>query len=181
MCNPQTGIEKSSMNGGDASNLIRQQCRHGRTRKPGCAISDHECSNLIRRRRGSRRRFLVLRAPGGWAGDYFRSCLTADIDSLVFYAGVHERAYGYYRALSKRFPFAIYYQHDRDTVTVVAVLDVRRSPQWTRKRLISAAVANDHRMHRSGGGHLLSCLPLESVSYWRCLSFRFEHSQQQQG
>ena len=68
-------------------------------------------------------------------GDYFRSCLTSDIDALVFYAGVHERACGYYRALSKRFPFAIYYQLDRDIVTVVAVLDVRRSPQWTRKRL----------------------------------------------
>jgi len=34
-------------------------------------------------------------------GDYFRSCLITDIDALVFHAGVHERAYGDHRALSK--------------------------------------------------------------------------------
>ena len=42
-------------------------------------------------------------------GDYFRSCLIADIDSLSYYGGIHEIALGYHRSLSKRFPFCIYY------------------------------------------------------------------------
>ena len=68
-------------------------------------------------------------------GDYFRSCLIADIESLAYYAGIHETVYGYNRSLSKTFPFAIYYRVDDDAVTVVAVLDARRSPSWTRQRL----------------------------------------------
>lgn len=68
-------------------------------------------------------------------GDYFRSSLIADIDSLAFYAGIHEQAFGFYRSLSKRFPFAIYYTLDGELVTVVAVLDCRRRPSWIRRRL----------------------------------------------
>ncbi|MGC6448285.1 MAG: type II toxin-antitoxin system RelE/ParE family toxin [Rubripirellula sp.] len=68
-------------------------------------------------------------------GSYFRSCLISDIDSLVFYAGTHEIAFGFYRALSKRFPFAIYYQMESKTVIVIAVLDCRRQPSWIRQRL----------------------------------------------
>lgn len=40
-----------------------------------------------------------------------------------------------YRALSKRFPFCIYYTFDVDDLTVVAVLDARRDALWTRQRL----------------------------------------------
>ena len=68
-------------------------------------------------------------------GDYFRDCMIADIDSLSFFGGIHEVAYGYHRMLAKRFPFAIYYQRDGETITVVAVLDARRNPSWTRDRL----------------------------------------------
>lgn len=68
-------------------------------------------------------------------GDYFRSCLIADIDSLAYYGGIHEIEYGYHRALSQRFPFCIYYRVDEDCVVVVAVLDARRDPLWTRHRL----------------------------------------------
>ena len=68
-------------------------------------------------------------------GNYFRSCLISDIESLMFYGGIHELEFGYHRALSKRFPFTIYYRVDGDRVTVVAVLDARRSPQWARERL----------------------------------------------
>jgi hypothetical protein len=38
-------------------------------------------------------------------GDYFRSCIFADIESLVYYGGIHEKVDGFHRALSKRFPF----------------------------------------------------------------------------
>ena len=68
-------------------------------------------------------------------GDYFRSCLIADIESLAYYGGIHATEYGYHRALSKRFPFCIYYSVNEDTVTVVAVLDARRDPLWIRRRL----------------------------------------------
>ena len=77
--------------------------------------------------------FYERQAPG--LGDYFRSSLIADIDSLAFYAGIHEHAYGFYRSLSKRFPFALYYGLDKEIVTVVAVLDCRRRPSWIRQRL----------------------------------------------
>jgi plasmid stabilization system protein ParE len=68
-------------------------------------------------------------------GSYFRDCIVADIESLTFLGGVHERTYGYHRMLAKRFPFAIYYELEQDVVTVVAVLDARRDPSWTRDRL----------------------------------------------
>jgi len=68
-------------------------------------------------------------------GEYFRNCIVADIDSLAFYGGIHEIAYGYHRKLASRFPFVIYYTVDDEIVTVVAVLDARRDPSWTRERL----------------------------------------------
>lgn len=42
-------------------------------------------------------------------GSYFLDCLFSDIDSLLLFAGIHQIVYGYHRSLSKRFPFAIYY------------------------------------------------------------------------
>lgn len=45
-------------------------------------------------------------------GDYFLDSLFSDIDSLLLYAGIHRKVYGYHRALSKRFPYAIYYAMD---------------------------------------------------------------------
>ena len=77
--------------------------------------------------------FYERQTPG--LGDYFRSSLVSDIDSLTFYAGIHEQACGSHRSLSKRFPFAIYYEVSSETVTVVAVLDCRRRPSWIRRRL----------------------------------------------
>ena len=68
-------------------------------------------------------------------GEYFRDCILADIDSLRFYAGIHEMAHGYHRMLAKTFPFTIYYQRDSNEVIVVAVLDARRDPSWIRDRL----------------------------------------------
>ena len=69
-------------------------------------------------------------------GDYFRDSIIADVDSLMFFGGIHEVVYGFHRMLAKRFPFAIYYEKTGEEVTVVAVLDCRRDPSWTRDRLI---------------------------------------------
>jgi len=42
---------------------------------------------------------------------------------------------GYYRLLSKRFPFAIYYKIMSEIVYVYAVLDCRQNPEKTIDRL----------------------------------------------
>jgi len=69
-------------------------------------------------------------------GSYFLDSLFSDIDSLIIYAGVHTVVFQkYYRLLSKRFPFAVYYTIDNDTILVHAVLDCRRDPAWIRKKL----------------------------------------------
>jgi len=68
-------------------------------------------------------------------GDYFLDMLSAEIDSLALYGGIHAMQPGYYRMLSARFPFAVYYRIERGEVVVRAVLDCRRDPAWIRKRL----------------------------------------------
>lgn len=68
-------------------------------------------------------------------GDYFRNCILSDIDSLVFFAGIHEVEYGYHRLLAKTFPFLIYYRIVKEDVTVIAVLDGRSDPTRVRARL----------------------------------------------
>ena len=78
-------------------------------------------------------RFYEDRAVG--LGSYFIDCLFSDIDSLLLYAGIHKTVFGYFRCLSKRFPFAIYYTVHDDVVRVYAVLDCRRNPSWIRRRL----------------------------------------------
>jgi len=68
-------------------------------------------------------------------GSYFLDCLFSDIDSLRLYAGIHAVVYGYHRILSKRFPFAIYYDVQNELIRVHAVLDCRRNPSWIKRRL----------------------------------------------
>lgn len=77
--------------------------------------------------------FYENQEPG--IGSYFLDSLFSDVDSLRLYAGIHQVTYGYFRCLSKRFPFAIYYHVDEDLVRVHAVLDCRKDPLWIRSRL----------------------------------------------
>ena len=79
------------------------------------------------------RRFYEAREPG--IGEYFIESLLSDLDSLVLYAGIHLVHFGFYRMLSKRFPFGIYYEVEGDMTQVYAVLDMRRSPLWIRSEL----------------------------------------------
>ncbi|MFH0985442.1 MAG: type II toxin-antitoxin system RelE/ParE family toxin [Candidatus Omnitrophota bacterium] len=68
-------------------------------------------------------------------GAYFADSLFSDIDSLSIYGGIHPVFFnGYYRMLSKRFPFAVYYKIAESKVLVYAILDCRRSPAWIRGR-----------------------------------------------
>jgi plasmid stabilization system protein ParE len=78
-------------------------------------------------------RFYEMQSEG--AGRYFRDSLTADIESLHHYAGVHATQLGFYQMIARRFPYAIYYRIEEGVVQIHAVLDCRRSPAWIRKRL----------------------------------------------
>ncbi len=69
-------------------------------------------------------------------GTYFLDTLYSDIDSLVVNAGVHSLYFdAYYRLLSKRFPFAVYYRIEQHTALIYAVLDCRKNPAWIRNKL----------------------------------------------
>ena len=68
-------------------------------------------------------------------GAYFLDSLFSDIDSLAYFAGIHRVVFGYYRMLSKRFPFAVYYRVKKEMVLISAVLDLRRNPSWIRDKL----------------------------------------------
>ena len=73
---------------------------------------------------------------GAGLGQYFQDCLCSDIDSLGIYAGIHPEVLGYFRLLSKRFPYAIYYRMpDSDTTVVWRVLDLRARPGVVAKEL----------------------------------------------
>jgi len=68
-------------------------------------------------------------------GDYFWDSLLADIESLIIYAGIHNKSYGLYRMLAKRFPYAIYYEIKDEIAYVVTVLPMRRGPLWIKRKL----------------------------------------------
>jgi plasmid stabilization system protein ParE len=69
-------------------------------------------------------------------GRYFNDCLMSDIESLRLYRGIHQQHYGLYRCISKRFPFAIFYDVTEDTVDIYAVLDCRQDPDTVNARIL---------------------------------------------
>ena len=76
---------------------------------------------------------LFYEKQGEELGEYFFDSLFSDIDSLLLYAGIHITFFGYYRLLSKKFPYAIYYRLEEESIAVVyRVLDLRPH-QRTRK------------------------------------------------
>lgn len=68
-------------------------------------------------------------------GDYFLASLHADLRSLAIYAGIHESVEGFQRMFAKRFPFAVYYLVESNSVDIYAILDCRRDPDWIVKRI----------------------------------------------
>ena len=78
--------------------------------------------------------FYEPQSPG--LGSYFLDSLFSDIDSLLIFHGIHQQFFGkYYRLLSKRFPFAVYYTVEKQDIIIYAVLDCRRNPAWITGRL----------------------------------------------
>ena len=69
-------------------------------------------------------------------GSYFLDSLFSDIDSLQLYAGIQTIHFSrFHRLLSKRFPYAAYYEMEDESVLVRAVLDLRRDPKWIERKL----------------------------------------------
>ena len=70
-------------------------------------------------------------------GDYFVDNITLDIESLKYFGGIHQKVFSeYYRLLSRKFPFAIYYKIvDQNTIVVYAILDCRQDPDRIKNRL----------------------------------------------
>ena len=68
-------------------------------------------------------------------GDYFWHCLLSDIESLLIYGGVHRKEHGYYRMLSRKFPYSIYYDISDEVAYIIAILPIRRDPDWIREKM----------------------------------------------
>jgi plasmid stabilization system protein ParE len=78
-------------------------------------------------------RFYERQADG--LGEYFLDSLWSDINSLRLHGGIHTIHNGYYRLLSKRFPYAVYYRIEDGVARVRAILDCRRDPKSLSQRL----------------------------------------------
>ncbi len=60
-------------------------------------------------------------------GSYFLDHLFRDIEALATFAGIHSRVYKkFFRSLSKKFPFAIYYTIENEIVFIRSIVDCRK-------------------------------------------------------
>lgn len=76
-------------------------------------------------------------------GGYFVDSLLSDLSSLQHYAGIHAKYFGCYRLISKRFPFAIYYELEERRVVVIAILDMRIKPNTIRNLVSERSTTED--------------------------------------
>ena len=83
--------------------------------------------------------FFFYEAQQAGVGDYFLDSMYSEIDSLFLYAGTHKRVFGRHRQLCRRFPYAVYYSIDGETISVWRVLDLRRDPTWIADELRSSS------------------------------------------
>jgi hypothetical protein len=67
---------------------------------------------------------------------YFKDSIISDLEALLLYAGIHEKHFGCYSMLAKRFPFSIYYQVEEQRVIVHAIMDDRRDPRMHKNKLL---------------------------------------------
>ena len=79
--------------------------------------------------------FVFYEVQQAGLGAYFLDSLSADIDSLALYAGIHRQVFGAHRLLARTFPYAVYYEVVSESARVKAVLDCRRDPRWIRRKL----------------------------------------------
>jgi plasmid stabilization system protein ParE len=70
-------------------------------------------------------------------GQYFIDNILSEIEMLEFYGCLHQKYYGFHRMISKKFPYAIYYDCNKikKEIIVIAILDLRRNPKTIEKYL----------------------------------------------
>jgi plasmid stabilization system protein ParE len=69
-------------------------------------------------------------------GEEFLSCIDACIQSICRTPELHAKLYrDYRRAIVRRFPYVIFYEHHGSTVTIYGVLHSSRDPNKWRERL----------------------------------------------
>jgi plasmid stabilization system protein ParE len=61
-------------------------------------------------------------------GDKFVESIFEDMERLSQFAGIHSKLGRYFRILSQKFPFMIYYYVNGEEIVVVAVLSCRMLP-----------------------------------------------------
>ena len=79
--------------------------------------------------------FTFYEAQDHGLGDYFSACLKADIEGLKITGGIHRELQGFHRLLSRVFPHGIFYSVEANEVTIWAVIDLRRDPEWISRKL----------------------------------------------
>ena len=73
-------------------------------------------------------RFWFYEHQDSGIGDYFRTSIGADIQSLSACAGVHQIVHGYHRMVCKTFPYNIYYRMAaKNRVEIVAIIAHREN------------------------------------------------------
>jgi plasmid stabilization system protein ParE len=82
-----------------------------------------------------RRGWLFYERQGAGLGDRFLDVIAADVQALQLTAGIHLKVDGFHRLLSRRFPYAVYYLVEPETIDIYAILDCRRDPLWIQERL----------------------------------------------
>lgn len=106
----------------------------GKKRNPGFSIMQIKVLRSALKDLIEGYRFYEMQQNG--LGVYFLEALSADIESLKLFAGTHGiYLKKYYRLLSKRFPFAVYYRIEGNEIRIYAVVDCRKDPAWTREKL----------------------------------------------
>lgn len=79
--------------------------------------------------------FYEKQEPG--AGDYFLAHLDSALVDLAAFPGTHAMRFGLHRMLLPRLPHPIFYREKAHETEVVAIVDLRRDPQWIRRQLRS--------------------------------------------
>ena len=74
------------------------------------------------------------RRPG--LGEEFLGCVDACVEAISRTPEMHSRVHeNYRRGLVRRFPYAVFYEHEQGAVTVYCVFHTSRDPQKWRQRL----------------------------------------------
>ena len=80
-------------------------------------------------------------APNGaWVLDHFMENVSAALDSLADFAGIHPVHFGHHRMMVPHFPFSVYYDIEGDDIIVKAIRSRRGSFRlWTPSRIRRSA------------------------------------------